>query len=115
MAKGSTPQTQSSTSTTTQELSPEQRQILGLAMPGVINFAANVPQRYQGSTIAGFDPSQVTGQNMALSAAGTQNALADSANQASRFWMSDAPWRPENNPALQGTIDAATRPIYEGL
>lgn len=109
------PQTQSSTSTTTQELTPEQRNLLGLALPNVMNFAASVPRRYGGSTIAGFDPSQVTGQNMALSGAGTQNALAQGGANASNFWMSDGVWRPENNPALQGTIDAATRPIMETL
>jgi len=52
MSSGSQPQTQ----TTTQELSPEQRQLMNLAMPGVTQFAASVPQRYQGTTIAGFDP-----------------------------------------------------------
>lgn len=110
-----TPQTQSSTSTTTQELSPEQRQLLDLAMPGVMNFAASVPQRYQGSTVAGFTAPQVAGQNMALDAAGAQNALAGAGARTSDFWMSDAPWRPENNPALAGAVSAATRPITEQL
>lgn len=116
MAKNDpTPQYHTSQSTTTQELSPEQRQVLNLALPGVMSFGASVPQRYQGSTIAGFDPSQTAGQEMALGAAGRQNSLAGNAANASDFWMSDAIWRPENNPALQGAVDAATRPITQQL
>lgn len=109
------PQTQSQSSTTTQNLSEEQKQLLGLAMPGVMNFAASVPKRYGGSTIAGFDPNQVAGQEMALNAAGTQNNLASNAAAASNFWLGDGMWRPENNPALQGTIDASVRPITQAL
>lgn len=108
---GSTPQTQS----TTYQLSPEQRQLMDLAMPGVTNFAASVPKRYQGSTIAGFDPLQVAGQEGAVGSAGVQTDLARSGANTSNFWMSDAPWQPQNNPALQGSIDAATRPITQAL
>lgn len=105
------PQTQQ----TTQVLSPEQRQLMNLAMPGVTNFAASVPQRYQGSTIAPFDPAQVAGQEGALGSAGVQTDLARSGANTSNFWMSDQPWLPSNNPALQGSIDAATRPITQAL
>lgn len=111
MGSSSTPQSQ----TTTQELSPEQRQLMQLAMPGVTQFAASVPQRYQGSTVAGFDPSQVAGQEGALQSAGVQTNLGRNAANTSNFWMSDQPWLPSNNPALQGSIDAATRPITQAL
>lgn len=106
---------QPQTQTTTQVLSPEQRQLMQLAMPGVTQFAASVPKRYPGSTVAGFDPSQVAGQEGALGSAGVQTDLARSGADTSNFWMSDAPWLPQNNPALQGTIDAATRPITQQL
>ena len=43
---GGQPQQQSQT--TTYQLSPEQRQLMDLAMPGVTQFAAKVPERYQG-------------------------------------------------------------------
>ena len=71
MSSGSQPVSQ----TTTTELSPEQRQLMNLAMPGVTNYAATVPQRYQGSTVAGFDPSQTAGQEGALQSAGVQTDL----------------------------------------
>lgn len=105
------PQTQ----VTQQVLSPEQQRLIALAMPGVEKFASSVPQRYAGSTVAGFDPSQVAGQEGALGSAGVQTDLARSGAGTSNFWMSDAPWQPQNNPALQGSIDAAVRPIQQQL
>lgn len=110
---GGTPEPQ--TQTTTQVLSPEQRQLIDLAMPGVTNFAAKVPERYQGSTIAPFDPSQIAGQEGALGSAGVQTDLARQGANTSSFWNSSQPWLPSNNPALQGAIDAGTRPITQAL
>lgn len=104
------PQTQSTTVT----LAPEQRELLGLAMPRLREFAAQVPQRYSGPTVAGFDPSQVAGQEMALRAAPTQGALAQQgASTVSRLTgdLTDV----NSNPGLRGAIDAATRPITENL
>ena len=101
--------------TTTQELSPEQRQLMSLAMPGVTNYAATVPQRYQGSTIAGFDPSQVAGQEGALDSAGVQTDLARQGAGTSSYWTNPNALDITNNPGLQGNIDAATRPITQAL
>lgn len=106
---------QQPTQSTTYQLSPEQRDLLNLAMPGVRQFAASVPQRYQGSTVAGFDPSQVQGQNEVLGAAGTQGDLARSGAAANKFFTSGSIWDPASNPNLQGAIDAATRPITQNL
>lgn len=100
---------------TTYELSPEQRELMNLAMPGVRDFAASVPQRYQGSTVAGFTPEQTQGQNMALGAAGTQDAVATNAARAAQFYTSGNVWDPTSNPNLQGAIDSAVRPIYSNL
>lgn len=103
------------TQTTTYQLSPEQRELMSIAMPGVRNFAASVPQRYQGNQVAGFTEPQVTGQEMALTAGGTQNDLARRGIEANNFYTSGDIWNPATNPNLKGAIDAATRPIYEGL
>lgn len=111
MAKGGEQPTQR----TTYELSPEQRELMNLAMPGVREFAASTPQRYQGNQVAGFTDPQVAGQSMALGAAGTQNDLARAAAGSSNFYLNGSIWDPQNNPNLRGAIDAATRPIYEGL
>lgn len=110
MAKGgSTPQTQ----TTTSVLSPEQQELMQLAMPGVRQFAASVPKRYSGTGIAGFDPAQTAGQEMALAAAGQQQGVVAGGANASNYWTSGNVWEPENNPALRGAIDASVRPITE--
>lgn len=82
-------------------------------MPGVRSFAATVPQRYSGSTVAGFDPSQVAGQEMALGAAPTQASVASNAANANQFYTSGDIWNPASNPNLQGAIDASTRPIVQ--
>lgn len=105
------PQTQ----TTTYELSPEQRQLMNLAMPGIEKFASSVPQRYQGSTISPFDPSQVAGQQGALQSAGTQTDLARTGAGTALDWLKPGALDVTNNPALQGQISAATRPITQAL
>lgn len=100
------------TQTSTYQLSPEQRQLYNLALPGVKSFAASVPQRYSGSTVAGFDPAQVAGQNMALDAAGGQANLAQNAAGSNNFLLGDI-WNPASNPNLQNAVDAAVRPVTE--
>lgn len=101
------------TTSTQQVLSPEQQQIMQLAMPGIKQFAANVPQRYQGNTVAGFTDAQTQGQNMVLGSAGAQQGIADNAADTSNFYTSGDIWNPSSNPNLQGAIDASVRPITE--
>lgn len=104
--------TEQPTQTSQYNLAPEQKQILDLAMPGVQKYAASVPQRYQGSTVAGFDPSQTAGQEQVLGSSGTQQSLAGSGAGASQTLLNN-PWDPSRNPSLQGAVDAAVRPITE--
>lgn len=112
MAKGgSTPQTQRTEVT----LSPEQRSLLGLAMPFAQQFAANPPGVPTSSTVPGFDPSQTAGQNLVLGAVPAQQRLAASGEQASNFLTSGDVLTPDANPALRATIDASVRPIYDQL
>lgn len=106
---------QQPTQTTQTVLSPEQRQLMGLAMPGVTEFAAKTPQRYQGSAIAGFDPSQVAGQEAALTAAQGQTALGQQGAAATSNWLGPNALDISNNPTVQGAIATATRPIQEQL
>lgn len=106
---------QAPTQTTTSQPSPQAQEIMNLALPGARQFAASVPQRYQGSAIAGFDPAQTQGQSMALGAAGTQGDLARAGAGASNFFLGNDIWNPSSNPALQGAIEAGTRPIMQNL
>lgn len=110
---GDEPATQTSMNTTV--LRPEQQELLNLAMPGVRQFAASVPKRYDGSTVAGFDPSQTTGQNMALNAAGAQQGIVDNAANTSNFWTSGNVWDPANNPGLQQAIDTSNNTLIRNF
>src|SRR5262245_31539437 len=121
--------------TTTYQLSPEQRELMNIALPGVRQFAATTPQRYQGTTVAGFDPAQQQAQAQALTAAGgAQQGIADTSAQALTGLLTggraptavspmnlpanpfDAGFvNPATNPILQGAITAATRPITQQL
>lgn len=103
------------TQTTKVEMSPEQRQLYQMAIPKIAGWANSVPQRYQGSQVAGFDEAQIAGQNMALGAAGTQQGLAQNAADTANFYTGGDIWNPASNPNLQGAIDAATRPITENF
>lgn len=102
------------TQSTTFQMSPQQQELMNLALPGVRQFAASVPQRYQGQTVAGFTDPQVQGQNMALGAAGTQAGLSNTANATFNRLNTDLT-NVSSNPALAGAIDASVRPIYEQL
>lgn len=110
MAKGAQPQQVQSTTT---QLGPQQQAIFDLAFPKIKDFAATVPQRYNGTGIAGFDPNQVAGQEAVLGATGTQQNVVSGGADANQFWTSPNVWDPQNNTALQGAVTAATRPIAE--
>jgi hypothetical protein len=100
--------------TTTPILSPQQTELMNLAMPGIRSFAANVPQRYQGEQVAGFNPTQQTAQDMLTSGAvPAQSDLARSGQSVSDFYTGGNIWDPSVNANLRGAIDAAVRPITE--
>ena len=101
------------TQTTTNVLGPEQRAIFDLAFPKLKDYAATVPERYGSSTIAPFNANQTGGQQQVLGATGTQQGLVQGGANTSNFWTGDNVWDPSNNPALQGAVDAATRPISQ--
>lgn len=100
------------TQTTKVELSPEQRELLNLAMPSLREFAANPPEQYPGSKIAGWDPLQLLGQEQVLGITGQQGMIGQDAASANRFLMGDV-LSPDSNPYLRQYIDAAVRPITE--
>lgn len=106
--------TQTGTQTTSQVLSPEQQDLMKLAMPGLKQFAAN-PIQYPGQTVAGTDPSQAAGQSMALGNVGAQNSLAQTGAAASTRALDGSMLNASSNPALQSWMDAATQPIQQNL
>lgn len=98
------------TQTTQYVLSPEQRELMNLAMPGVREFAAQTPERYQGSTVSPFDPAQQQGQEMALGAAAPQASLAQSGTDITNARLGQDPQAMRDE-----AINAAVRPIYQNL
>lgn len=103
------------TQSTRTELGPEAKELFGLALPNVRDFAAQTPQRYGGPTVAGFDPSQTAGQEGALTAAGTQDNLATSGVNATNYWLSPDAIDIGRDQGIRSAIDASVRPIGQQL
>lgn len=107
--------------TTTQELSPEQKKILGLATPILSDYLkggrAGLEQTvFPGSTVVGPNPLETQAQQQLVQQA--QGPLASAANATlagNTFLTSGAALDPRTNPALQGTINAAVRPLTESF
>lgn len=99
---------------TTQELSPEQQQLLSLVIPEARKFVSKPPQQFPGSAIAPFTPNQLGAQQGALSQAfgGNVGQVSDAAAQAQQFALGPVLF-PESNPALRAATQAAIRPITE--
>lgn len=57
-----------STQTTTQELSPEQRELIKPVIPIATDYLKNPPQMFPGTGIAGFNPLQQAAQGMTMNA-----------------------------------------------
>lgn len=112
---GSSPQPTTTTSTTTQELAPEQRELLALVMPKAKEFINTPIKQFPGSTIAGFDPMQIAGQNMTINAA--TNLIPGQINnaQAANSFLLGPVLYPESNPALAAATNAAIRPIVDNF
>lgn len=106
---------QQPTQTTQYQLSPEQRQLYNLAMPGVREFASTPLQQYSGSQIAGFTDAQLQGQQQALAAAGNQAQTAQQGTNTLASILNPGFLQPGTNSALSGAIDAAVRPVYQQL
>jgi hypothetical protein len=84
-------------------------------MPGLKKAAENPPKAYTGETVAPFTAPQVQGQQQVLgSAVPAQQTAANNALQQNQFLANDVLF-PGTNPALQGYMDAAVRPIYQNL
>lgn len=131
--------------TTVQELSDEQKELLSLVLPAATDITENPPTQFPGSTIAGFDPLQVQAQDNAVRTAvgGVQplvdqtiashkdlqktalpggveglNTLiggADAAKGAQDFFLSGAALDPGSNPALQKSASSAVGALSDSL
>lgn len=98
--------------TTTQVVSPEQRDLLNLGINQIKSAQASTPQ-LPGTTP--FDPAQVAAQEGALAkSSGVLQDLATTGAQTQKFLSGDV-LDVNTNPALQKAIEAAQRPITENF
>src|SRR5262245_30340438 len=117
---GSSPPPPQTKQETTVQLTPEQRQILGFAMPKLQEFAQQTPQQVipQYSQVAPFTAPQEAGQQLALQTAPLQAGVVGGAADAVGKLTSGEYLDPASNPALrniQATIDANTRQAVDQL
>lgn len=73
------------------------------------------PQYYPGQTVAGFTPTQVQGQQMALGAANNLQPTLNSATQGINFANNPSILSPDTNPYLAKTADAAAQQVTRTL
>jgi hypothetical protein len=109
---------QTSTQTTQQILSPEQQNLLNMAMPFATKYAQNQPVLPSGSSVAGFTDPQKAGQTQTLQAGAPGGQLSQEAQNAAgaqSFLTSGASLDPNSNPGLNAAIQGAVRPIEQNF
>lgn len=111
---GSDPVAPTSTQVTTQQLSPQQQQILDPLVPIITKFGTKPLEQFPKTQIPGFTPTELTAQQQAITAAGGIQQDVGQANVFANFLQGPALF-PETNPALRSSIDAAIRPLTESF
>lgn len=104
----------STTSTVTQQMSPEQRELYSLIIPKAKDYINQPLELFPGSEIAPFDPLQLAGQQMAVNSAYSLVPQINRANTSSEFLLGPVLF-PESNPALQAATQAAIRPVIQNF
>lgn len=105
--------TQTSTTVTKQELSPEQQALLGAASPALIDFAKNPPKNWQGDRIVPLNETEKAAQQSILgAAAGPATQIGQQAASTGNF-LSGANLYADSNPYLRSAIDTAIRPAVQ--
>lgn len=108
--------TQGTTNTTTQNLTPDQQNLVDMAQPGYQQFAASNPTLPTGNNaVAPFNPNQVQGQNAVLGSTGTQSGVVSGAAGANNLLTSGSLLDPASNPGLANYQKSAVQPIYDNL
>ena len=96
------------------ELSPEQKEIFGMALPKIREYAGSDPQLFPGSGIAGFNPTQLAGQQSMLDAASQAGDLSGQAG-ATHAQLLDPEFMLNPNQYLNRAAEGVTRHTTENL
>lgn len=102
--------TQNQNSTISPKYSQFQADMINAAKGPITDFASNPPTLYPNSAIAGYNPTQLQGQQQILGATEAQQAVANNAANTQNF-LSGPVLDPNQNPGLQGAIQAAYTPL----
>jgi hypothetical protein len=112
---GSKSSPKKTTQTNKVELSPEQQQLANLGLPYAQQFASTDLQLPQ-TTVAGFNPNEIYGQQLALGQAmGPMTDLSQKAAASNSFLMDPSLLSPDSNPYLAAQGDAITRTMTNNL
>ncbi len=107
--------TQTSTTVATQELSSEQRELLGLVVPEAKAFQERGIENFPGQKVAQLNPTEIQAQQQLLGpATDASNQVVSNAMEFQKFAQGAALF-PETNPALQSNIEGAIRPLFENF
>jgi hypothetical protein len=129
---------QQPTQTTTAQPSAQQSQLFNAVWPNIEGLTrTSPPQYYPDQTVAAFNPAQEAAQGMALGAAPAQQDIAqwstdlaksiptalqwglpagtENVPTSSNIFSDPGVWNPGFNPGLQSAIEAAQRPVWQGL
>lgn len=103
------------TSTTKQDLSPEQQEALNLVMPFVRDWAKSPMPQYSGNTVAGFTPEQIQAQERYKAQVGTVDDLAARSAASQKFMLSTDQLDHTKNPYIKGVADQISGDIRTNL
>jgi len=103
-------------SQTTQQLTPEQTQLMQAATGNYMNFAGSNPTMPTGSqAVSPFTGAQISGQKQVLGSTGNMADTVNTAAGTNQYLSGGAFLDPGSNPYVQNAVKAATDPIYQDL
>jgi hypothetical protein len=104
------------TKTTTQQLTPEQQNLVGMSMPNWAQFnASNMSMPTGSQAVAGFTQPQQQGQQSILGSTGQMGDVVGQAAKTNQYLSSGAFLDPGSNPYVKNAVSAATQPIFQDL
>ena len=117
---GGSSQPTHTTSTSVQEMSDEQKQLMALVLPEAQKFVGRPPTAFPGQTLAPITELEQQAQNEALTAAGSVGRIAEATGATQQALASDTGTVNQRllagiglNPHLAAATEAATRPIIQ--
>src|SRR6516164_9057480 len=101
---------------TTQQLTPQQQQLMEQATGNYQQFAGSNPTLPTGNqAVAPFTPAQQQGQADVLGSTGNMANTVGTAAGTNQYLSSGAFLDPGSNPYVQNAVSAATAPIFQDL